>query len=185
MIDPTGKDPKNIKKVICDMEKGGYTVMDSCKSIRDYNLIGEANPNGDISGIYMLSHRMYDKLESRHLAYCDMEYNKGGWTLIMKSNGNSTFNYESDYWKSEEPLHKEDLNLDLDNNAKFPSYYHTFFMESRLVINNTVLLITTDNHGNETTMLKYMRNDYCKMYAKDEEGYSTSYPNDFNYIMVN
>ena len=93
--------------------------------------------SGDIgSGIYELkTHRS----DSSFLSYCDMEYDGGGWTMIMKVDGNSSlFEYKSYYWTNLEVYNETSLDLS-SGNAKFQSYNYVAFNEIMLVFTNDFL----------------------------------------------
>ena len=53
--------------------------------------------------------------------YCDMTYNGGGWTMLMKAAQGTTFNYDANYWTTNNVLNDSDVNR---NNAdsKFRSF---------------------------------------------------------------
>jgi hypothetical protein len=62
-------------------------------------------------------------LKSPYSVYCDMTYDGGGWTLILKVKaGSDAFNYDSDYWTTEKTWVVDTLNKQLDKEAKFESY---------------------------------------------------------------
>jgi hypothetical protein len=58
-------------------------------------------------------------------AYCDMDHEGGGWTMVMKINGaNQTFNFDSDYWSNATTLNPDKFNFDQafeHKNAAFSS----------------------------------------------------------------
>lgn len=62
-------------------------------------------------------------------AYCDMTFDGGGWTLVLKSDGNAnTFAYESMQWGSTTAFQPQFPDLD-HNEAKLASYASVAFDE--------------------------------------------------------
>lgn len=56
----------------------------------------------------------------------------GGWTLVMKVNGNQqTFKYESALWSNNETINTDSLNLDATE-SKLAVYWSLSFTEIRL-----------------------------------------------------
>lgn len=53
--------------------------------------------------------------------YCDMEYDGGGWTMLLKATRGTTFNYAASYWTTANTLNDTQYNLN-DGDAKFRSY---------------------------------------------------------------
>lgn len=53
--------------------------------------------------------------------YCDMTYDGGGWTLLLKATRGATFNYDSSYWTTANTLNPTDLTLN-DADAKYRSF---------------------------------------------------------------
>ena len=53
--------------------------------------------------------------------YCDMEYDGGGWTMLLKATTGTTFNYNSSYWTTNNTLNPTDLTLN-NADAKYRSY---------------------------------------------------------------
>ncbi len=53
--------------------------------------------------------------------YCDMTYDGGGWTLLMKATRGTTFQYDSNYWTTANTLNSTDLSRN-DADAKYRSF---------------------------------------------------------------
>ena len=67
--------------------------------------------------------------------YCDMTTAGGGWTLVMKLDGNSTvFSYDAALWTNQSAYAPQDVNFDTKQ-AKFESYHSVPFEELRVGIN--------------------------------------------------
>lgn len=82
-------------------------------SCRDYK---NAAPNaGD--GIYLLSPDATTVFE----AYCDMTTAGGGWTLLLKTSGGTTFRYQDELWTNTDVLNATALDTE-DGDAKYESY---------------------------------------------------------------
>lgn len=54
-------------------------------------------------------------------AVCDMSRDGGGWTLLLKANGDETLAYFAVYWVMEDLLNEDDLTTQ-PGNAKYPSF---------------------------------------------------------------
>ena len=77
------------------------------------------------SGVYWLKPA---GVASPFLNYCDMTFNGGGWTLVMKIDGGaSTFDYNSSYWTSTTG-YGSGADLDLTQ-TKFASYWTVGFTQ--------------------------------------------------------
>ncbi len=53
--------------------------------------------------------------------YCDMNYDSGGWTMLMKATRGTTFNYNANYWTTANTLNDNDLSR-VDADAKYRSF---------------------------------------------------------------
>ncbi|MFA5023488.1 MAG: fibrinogen-like YCDxxxxGGGW domain-containing protein [Patescibacteria group bacterium] len=53
--------------------------------------------------------------------YCDMTYDGGGWTLLMKATRGTTFQYDSNYWTTANTLNSTDITRN-DADAKYRSF---------------------------------------------------------------
>ncbi|XP_028390756.1 uncharacterized protein LOC114515659 [Dendronephthya gigantea] len=98
------------------------TLLQSCKGILEKNV---SSP----SGIYSLQNMN----GSSYRVYCHMEEisecGAGGWTLVMKVNGEkNTFHYNSPYWGDKKVFNEDDgLEGMSKKEAKLPSYWNTPF----------------------------------------------------------
>lgn len=54
--------------------------------------------------------------------YCDMTSDGGGWALLLKSNGDLTFGYESPMWVNTEVVNEAEPSLAPGDNAKYQSF---------------------------------------------------------------
>ena len=55
--------------------------------------------------------------------YCDMTNDSGGWTLMMKAEGNTaTFDYNATYWTTNNTLNPNDADINQNTDAKFESF---------------------------------------------------------------
>ena len=78
------------------------------------------------SGIYELG------ATTTYQAYCEMVADGGGWTLVMKLDGNDpTFEYDAALWTSRRAFSPGQPDFDL-NQAKLGSYWTVSFTELRL-----------------------------------------------------
>ncbi len=97
---------------VCENNVPNY--FKSCKEILENGFsIGD--------GIYTIDPDGLDGDNEPFKVYCDMITDGGGWTLIMKTNGDSTFKYTSSYWTNTVLYNENDLSMD-NTNAKYNSY---------------------------------------------------------------
>lgn len=73
------------------------------------------------SGTYWIDPDGGGSGDASYLARCDMELDGGGWTLLLKSNGDCTFHYGSKFWAGKDLLSPWDTTLK-PNNAKYGAY---------------------------------------------------------------
>lgn len=88
----------------------------SCKDIL------AKNGTSATDGIYHIKPK---PTSSPYPVYCDMKTDGGGWTLLMKSDGNtSTFKYESSYWTDNTTINEDMTGFNISNNgdAKYQAY---------------------------------------------------------------
>lgn len=97
----------------CTATKSAVASFSSC-----LNILQTGNSSGD--GVYLID---LDGAggNSPFNVYCDMTSNGGGWTLMMKATQGTTFNYDSDYWTTNNTLNESETNLN-DGDAKFRSF---------------------------------------------------------------
>jgi hypothetical protein len=94
------------------------TLNASCKRIKD--LKGWSQ-----DWVYTINPTWTSKIK----VYCDMSTDWGGWTLVLKADGNkTTFNYESDYWTKTDTLNESDFKYDTTE-FKSPLFNTMFFKE--------------------------------------------------------
>jgi Fibrinogen beta and gamma chains, C-terminal globular domain len=111
--------------------EAGPTVYASCKA-----LLG-AQP-GTNSGVYSL----VDGSHTAYQAYCDMEDDGGGWTLVLKINGDmATFQYGEALWTNTSAYNADLPALDT-NEAKLASFWSVPFTELRLGMIDPTDLVT-------------------------------------------
>ena len=79
-----------------------------------FGLLTSGQSHGD--GVYWINP------EGTNLqVYCDMTTDGGGWTLLMKAAQGTTFNYNSNYWTTNNTLNPSDLTLN-SGDAKYDSF---------------------------------------------------------------
>lgn len=106
--------------------EGDCFVVASCKQLAELD-----TNDGLADGVYELDPDA-EGPRPAYAAYCDMTTDGGGWTLVLKSDGNlDTFRYDSAQWASPEPFQPEFPDLDRQE-AKLVSYASVGFDELRI-----------------------------------------------------
>ncbi len=78
--------------------------------------------SGGSDGVYYIDPTGLEATDA-YQTYCDMSGNGGGWTLLMKSEGNTTtFNYNANYWTTTNTLNPNDADINQNTDAKFESF---------------------------------------------------------------
>ncbi len=124
---------------------GGVTVYSVVRESEGYRRWADgtyatscaAYRNGDASHYYRGQtgsgrYRIAPTSGAFYDVYCDMTNDGGGWTLVMKIDGNeSTFAYNSSHWITNSTVSPESVILD-DVEAKFQSFNEVGFGEVRV-----------------------------------------------------
>ena len=117
--DGDGEPPECTSNVDCSGSnclEGACVTVRSCKQLDDLD-VGEALA----SGVYELDPDLDGPL-APFAAYCELEVMGGGWTMVLKSDGNlATFEYGAGHWNSDQPFAPEYPDLDR-REAKLASY---------------------------------------------------------------
>ena len=93
-----------------------------CKDIRDFG----SNP---VNSVYWIQP---PGQPAPFQVYCDMTTDGGGWTLVMKVDGNSTlFSYDAAYWTNQTAYNEGAADLD-GSQAKLRSFWSVPFTQLRL-----------------------------------------------------
>jgi hypothetical protein len=88
-----------------------------------------ALPAGAPSGTY----RLRSATSTEWATYCEMEADGGGWTLVLKMDGNQpTFGYDSPLWTSDVLLNESSASLAVEE-AKLAGFVSLPFTEARIV----------------------------------------------------
>ncbi len=132
-------------QVMCSTNDAGPEPLTSCLETIAQDSVHNAGIRG-ISGVYDL----VTPIGAPYTAYCDMTTDGGGWTLILKANGNNaTFHYNAALWTGSGVLNPTLSNLD-GNEALLDSYFQVPFTETRVgmatVGNPTALTFSTLTH---------------------------------------
>lgn len=109
--------------VIGNCLAGACVQVESCKQLAELDL-------GDTldDGVYELDADA-DGPSAPYDAFCNMTRDGGGWTLVLKSDGNqATFGYDAAEWGSTTPFQPEFPDLDYEE-AKLASYASVAFDE--------------------------------------------------------
>lgn len=101
----------------CDgeVDTGGDCVLASCKALRAaYPELG--------SGTYTIDPDADGPVAS-YKVYCEMSYDGGGWTLVLKSvTNNAEFYYAATYWTQANTLNPDDFALGGTVNSKYAAF---------------------------------------------------------------
>lgn len=131
---------------VCDNYPGcgsGTCYVRCCKIItsmafgkpKSCNDIKIANP-GAASGVYEIDPDQ-DGPNPPFNVYCDMASEGGGWTMVMKIDGNSNrFVYHSAYWENDDLYNEGSTNMD-PADAKFRSFTTVPFNQIRIGMKRT------------------------------------------------
>lgn len=113
----------NIDCVLGNCLAGACVQVESCKQLAE---LDSDDTLGD--GVYQIDADADGPLDPFDV-YCDMTHDGGGWTLVLKSDGNATtFAYDSAQWGSTMPFQPEFPDLDYEE-AKLASYSTVAFDE--------------------------------------------------------
>jgi len=115
----------------CD--DGNGANGDGCSATCKTEVVAACNslPKGAASGLYWLDPDGAGGTP-KFRCWCDMKRDGGGWTLLMKTDGNSTvFNYDAAWWTNSNAYHPEDASF-ATKEAKLASFWTLPFKELRL-----------------------------------------------------
>ena len=163
----SGSDPNACQQIVDDCDGGntaacqqGYSLdlNTSCLNIK-------TKTNTTISKAYKLT---YNSNGDNYDAYCDMTNDGGGWTLVLKVDGNNnTFIYADSIWKNSVPYNETSADL-TKNEHKNPAFSYIPFSQIKLVFNtptsstedrNLILYVTS------TDMMTLMNSGYTSTSA--------------------
>lgn len=129
---------------------------------RNCNTIKNSDPTAN-SGVYSIQP---EGVSSEFDVYCDMDYDGGGWTLVMKSSGSdNSFRYNSKYWTSDSnTLNSESVNLDTTVPTKLKSYN---------TVNGDEIRAEFPDHQDHQMVEEFVseRTPYSIFTTTDERGY--------------
>lgn len=118
---------------------------DNCDGIVDYGIGCLAKSCKEIlgmglnlkSGVYKIDPDGAGGSIQPFDAYCDMTSDGGGWTLVMKIDGNSNrFIFHSSYWENDDLYNENSTNMD-PVDAKFRSFTTVSFSQIRIGMKRT------------------------------------------------
>jgi len=110
-----GQNGKNSSLIANSIVPYGSSALSAGKSCQSLKLDGI-----NTDGVYWIDPDGSGG-NSAFQAYCDMTYNGGGWTMLMKATRGTTFNYNASYWTTNNTLNTSDLSTN-DGDAKFRSF---------------------------------------------------------------
>jgi hypothetical protein len=110
----------------------GNCVEGDCHVVASCKQLAELDGNSTLAdGVFELDPDA-EGPRPPYAAYCDMTTDGGGWTLVLKSDGNlETFRYASAQWTTPDPFQPEFPDLDR-HEAKLTSYSTVPFDELRI-----------------------------------------------------
>ncbi|MDQ3036035.1 MAG: hypothetical protein M3Y87_26780, partial [Myxococcota bacterium] len=113
--------------VVCSTNDASPAPQPSCRETLAAGSVSNASAAG-ITGVYPLR----TAAGATYQAYCDMTTAGGGWTLVLKANGNNpTFSYAAPIWTGTSTLNPGAPNLD-GTEALLQSYFSVPFTEVRV-----------------------------------------------------
>ena len=118
-----------------DCSAGRFCDGDACGYARSCNELTDAPGGPTVDGVYTLDgDGDGDGGLSPADAYCDLTSEGGGWTLVLKADGEEdTFRYDSPYWTNSEEFEGGEAMRDT-NEAKLRTYLTVEFTQMRVVM---------------------------------------------------
>lgn len=98
-----------------DCATGGICDASACRLARSCDEILRGHP-GSASGVYTIAPFSAEA----YSAVCDMT-DDGGWTLLLKANGDATLGFDAAAWTNDALIAPDDLTTTLGN-AKYPAF---------------------------------------------------------------